>query len=209
MDAQETQWVEAAVAGEEPALERLLLRHHKRLLADVAQRIPSDARAAITPEDVAQEAYIVVFRRISEFRPDGEDPFFRWVRRIAEFKLMDMLKARRVLKRGGGRTAVDPEIQDGAGETVRLLEMLAVHSRTPSRSAASHEAALAVSAALERLKPAYREALCLRYVEALPVQEVAQRMQRTEGAVLMLCQRALRKLHDDLGDSSRFLSRGA
>jgi RNA polymerase sigma-70 factor (ECF subfamily) len=92
-------------------------------------------------------------------------------------------------------------------EMVRLLEVLAAHSRTPSRSAASHEAAQAVDDALGKLPEDYREALRLRYFDALPVAQIAARMNRSEGAVHMLCHRGLEALRLALGDTSRFLTR--
>jgi RNA polymerase sigma-70 factor (ECF subfamily) len=86
---------------------------------------------------------------------------------------------------------------------------VAVTSRTPSASAAGHEAVSAIQSALELLPADYREALQLRYIEGLPMAEVAARLKRTEGAVQMLCQRALKQLAARMGSASRFLSRKA
>jgi RNA polymerase sigma-70 factor (ECF subfamily) len=81
-----------------------------------------------------------------------------------------------------------------------------VDERTPSRSAAGHEAVRAVQVGLAGLKSDYREALRLRYIEGLPVAEVAARMDRTERAVHMLCHRGLQCLRAAVGRSSQFLS---
>ena len=99
------------------------------------------------------------------------------------------------------------EVTDPTGSVVGLLDLLAAHSRTPSRSAAALEATAAVERALSELKDDYRQALLLRYVEGLSVSDVADRMNRSDAAVLMLCQRALRQLHLILGDSADYLSR--
>jgi DNA-directed RNA polymerase specialized sigma24 family protein len=50
-----------------------------------------------------------------------------------------------------------------------------------------------------------RLALRLRYLEGLTVAQTATRMSRTEGAVCLLCHRALKQLHTVLGSSTEFL----
>jgi RNA polymerase sigma-70 factor (ECF subfamily) len=87
--------------------------------------------------------------------------------------------------------------------------MLAPHDRTPSRSAAAHEAVEAIRAALGEIDVDYAEALRLRYAEGLAVENTAERMGRTKAAVHMLCHRGLRRLRDALGRESKFLSRKA
>ena len=66
---------------------------------------------------------------------------------------------------------------------------------------------LAVQNALGELKEDYREALRLHYIESLSVAETAERMGRSDGAVLMLCNRGLRRLAEVIGDPARFFSR--
>jgi RNA polymerase sigma factor (sigma-70 family) len=90
-----------------------------------------------------------------------------------------------------------------------MLERVAIHERTPSRSAADHEMVAAVQNALDDLKDDYRTALRCRYVEGLTAAETGARMGRSEGAVLKLCERALQRLTERIGDASRFFSRKA
>lgn len=216
----ERAWIAQAVAGDEAALGRLLLLHHARLVREVAGKIPPDVQGTISAEDIVQEAYVVAFQRIRTFEldePEAGSPspanpprqtMYPWLAGIARNRLMDAVKAQRAAKRGGGRAAVqEPAGEEDQSQVIGLLEMLAAHSRTPSRSMAGHEAVAAVQETLAALPPEYREALRLRYVEALPVAEIAARMKRSEGAVQMLCHRALRALRDALGDPGQFFSR--
>ena len=96
---------------------------------------------------------------------------------------------------------------DGDGELVEILSLLAVSSRTPSRSVARMEAMQAVQTAMDALDEDYRTALRLRYIDGLAMNDVARGMGRSEGAVAMLCQRGLARLRDTLGDPANFLSR--
>jgi RNA polymerase sigma-70 factor (ECF subfamily) len=195
-----------AVAGDEVALSKLLFRHHEQLVADISGRLPADLQGSVSAEDVVQEAYVVAFQRIASFNPQDHARFYAWLATIARNRLMDAVKAQRAAKRGGGRMAV-ANLSTDDEEMVHMLEVLAAHSRTPSRSAAGHEAAEAVARALEDLPKDYGEVLRLRYVDALPVAEIAERMQRTDGAVHMLCHRGLQALRLALGDTTKFLTR--
>ena len=47
----------------------------------------------------------------------------------------------------------------------------------------------------------------MRYVQGLPVAEIARAMDRTPHAVHNLCYRGLQELHVKLGRSARFLTR--
>lgn len=199
------QLIERAVAGDPLALDQLLLGHFDRLSSAVERKLPSDMRADLAAEDVVQEAYIVAVKSIAEFQPRGPDSFYHWLLKIAEHRMFDMIKHKRALKRGGDHRNVGQ--QDKTTSMVELLALVAVNERTPSHSAARHEAVLKISRALEELKEEYREALRLRYIDGLPVAEVAERLGKTEGAIHMLCHRGLRVLEESLGSVSNYLTR--
>ena len=105
----------------------------------------------------------------------------------------------------------DPDIVDQADIELRcrhqLVDLLAGPRRTPSQSIARHEAVGAVRVALTGLTEDYREALQLRYVQGLPVAEVAETMKRTPRAVHNLCRRGLQELRAALGRSAQYLTR--
>jgi RNA polymerase sigma-70 factor (ECF subfamily) len=196
-----------AVRGDQIALERLLLAHHNRLADHVGRELPADLRGTISAEDVLQETYVVAFRQIGTFEPRGPDAFYNWLKAVAKNRLFDAIKARRAAKRGGGRQPAEAQPGGAVSSVVDLLELLNVHERTPSRSAARHEALAAVQVAFAGLKGDYREALRLRYMEGLSAAQTAARMNRTERAVHMLCHRGLKQLREGMGRSSQFLTK--
>jgi len=202
----EEEFVQRAAAGDEAALRRLLLAHHDQLAATIARQLPDDLRRTISADDVLQEAYLVVFRKIRVFEPGQPGGFHAWLTTIAEHRLADLIKGHRRAKRGGGLTQAELRVGNDDSAVIDMLQMLAANSRTPSRKARMDEAMAAVQAALENLKEDNREALSLRYLEGLSVAEMAERMGRSEGAVHMLCTRGLQSLREELGDLSRFLS---
>ena len=199
--------IDRAVAGESAALERLLLAHYDRLAARIARRLPADLRATVSEEDILQQAFIAAFGAIGSFEPKGAGAFYRWLCTIAEHRLQDAIKTQRAAKRGAGRVAADARSPTGDDSYDDLIDLLAVESRTPSRSVARHEAAGAIRVALAALKEDYRRAIELRYIQRLPVAEVAGIMSRTERSVHNLCRRALKELHAVMGRTSQYLTR--
>lgn len=201
----EAELLSRAIAGEPLALERLLVHYQSRLFAWTRTKLPVALRGMVAPEDVLQETYVEAFRTIRHFEPrGGPAAFYRWLLKVAQRRLIDMLRMHQAAKRGGAWEALHVPTGDGSG--FALLEALRAYSHTPSRVAASREAAAAVQNALKELKPEYREALELRFLKGLSVPDTAARMGRSEWAVHKLCGRGLQNLRELLGDTTRYLS---
>lgn len=198
--------VSRAVAGDAAAIQELLLLHYDPLAARLAHAIPADLQGTIAVEDVLQEAFADAVRHIATFEARGEGALAGWLAAIADNRLIDLIRAARALKRGGGQARVDGGATDRSSVD-DLLAQLAVNERTPSRSVAGHEAATAIRRALAGLSDDYRKAIQLRYFDGLSVAETASRMNRTEPAVHMLCHRAIAQLRELLGSASDFFSR--
>ena len=191
-----------AVAGERAALDCLLAMYLPRLGAAIAPRMPASLRGSLQVEDVLQEVTLEVVRTVGMFQGTEAKSFYAWLCQIAAHRLLDMVRAGRAAKRGGGRMAMDAQV----ASMTCFLDRVAVNSRTPSMSAAGHEAASAVTAALERIPENYRLAVRLRYLEGLAPAEIAVRMGRTEEGVRLLCHRGCKLLADVLGPMSHFLT---
>jgi len=145
----EQRLVEQAISGDRAALEELLHASHDRLVAAIRGKLPPEVRDRFGVEDICQEAYIAAFRQIGRFKLQGDDAFFRWLLKIAERKLLDARRRDVATKRGAGRPKLRNQSPGAASSVVDLLELLAVYERTPSSSAASHEAIAAQHRAVE------------------------------------------------------------
>lgn len=71
------------------AFEVLVREHHRALLA-YARALVEDDDAA---EDIVQEAFVIAFRRMSDFDPSRD--FAAWMRGIVRFTVRDWQRARR------------------------------------------------------------------------------------------------------------------
>ncbi len=202
----ELELVRRAVAGEDAALKLLLLEAHAGLCSYVARRMPADLRPALDAEDVLQETYTQVFRRIGQFEPRGATSFQRWLLTIALRKLRNAIARERAAKRGGGVRLVEVDVRTREESCVALLDLLAAPGQTPSRCMARQEAVQAVEVAFQQLPEHYRQALWLTHFEGWSAARAAAEMGRSERALHGLCRRALKLLRDRLGSVSGFLS---
>ncbi|MGD2110335.1 MAG: sigma-70 family RNA polymerase sigma factor [Phycisphaerae bacterium] len=209
MDGLEAELVSQAVDGDRAAIQRLLTRLHTRLASSIEKKLPADLQGLLSADDVCQEAYVAVFQRIGNLNDRSPAAFRAWVRAVTERKLVDMIRALRAQKRGGGKRVAGQPADADLSSVVDLLDIVAQHEHTPSRSVRRREMVSGVHKALDGLKVDYRDALRMHYLEGLSVGEVAKRMERTPGAVVMLCNRALKQLAERIGDPTGLLSQDA
>src|SRR5262249_49407708 len=160
----------------------------------IDRRFPPQLRGAFGVEDVLQKAFRQAWQHIGGFRPRGPDAFYSWLVQIAQRELKSLIKAEKAAKRDFPRRAAGGPRQGSRSSVADLIELVAIHQKTPSRSAARREVAEALKRALDGLPDSYREVLDLRYFAGLSVAEVAAKTGRTRGAVMQCCQRALAKL---------------
>jgi len=139
--------------GDSGAFEQLLFAHHDRLLRSIGRSMLPVVRELVTEEDVLQETFIRAYRHLANFKPDGDDSFYRWLSTIANNHLRDLMRAQGAAKRGGGRPALREADMSAINMThTGLLSQLAIDSQTPSRKAAGHEALTALQLAMAGLK---------------------------------------------------------
>jgi RNA polymerase sigma-70 factor, ECF subfamily len=205
-DETEEQLVQRAAAGETAALELFLLQHRRGLLRYLERRIPPELRRLLEPQDVLQDVYFEVFRNIGSFKSNEPGMAVRWLLRIARNRVIDLVRMQQAEKRGSGRAmGLEGEVGNDDDSMIALLQNLAIHERTPSQSAVVHELTATLGRCIGRLPEDYRMAIRSRYLEGLDVAQTAQRMGRTPGAVMMLCNRALKALRLELRSFSRYI----
>jgi RNA polymerase sigma-70 factor (ECF subfamily) len=201
------QLIHRAAAGDVAAMELFLLSQRRHLMRYLDRRVPAELRRLIEPQDVMQDVYLDVFRNMNTFTSTDPGMAMRWLVRIARNRVIDLVRMQQSSKRSDG---LQGTLTGGPNETVteesivQLLQNLAVHEKTPSRSAAAHELSAMLERCLTKLPKEHRMAIRYRYLEGLPLDTVAHRMKRTSGAVLMLCHRGLKMLRMDLRSFSRY-----
>lgn len=205
MDENElTALVESAAAGDSDALQRLIVHQHKALRAAMAAAMDGTLRGRVDPEDVLQQAYVSAFRSLGAAEFTSPDHFCNWLKRIAFDRLKDIQRAQRRQKRDVAREMRDRP--DRSASYPGLVARLAGGESTPSRHVARDEAIAAVMTCLARLQDEQREVVRLRFLEDVPVAEIAERLGKTETAVYTLCHRGLKSLRERMASISRYMT---
>jgi RNA polymerase sigma-70 factor (ECF subfamily) len=200
------QLLSEAVAGDHAALERLLLAHYDHVLARINRLLPDDLRSQLS-EDVLQETFVQAFRDIAAFAPTGEQAFRAWLETIAEHRAQDAVRRAGRKKRGGDfRRAGDVAGASGS-QWLPLVELLGTDASTPSQFAARHEAIQAVQVGVSALPDEQRDAIRMHCLERLSLEETAQAMNRSPGAIRGLVHRGKTALRACLVRSSLWLSK--
>ena len=185
--------VARAVAGDRDELERLLRACEPALRARI--RIAPLWRRSLDADDVLQVSFLEAFLRIATLRDASAAGFRAWLERVVDHNLLDAVRGLERDKRPDARRR---DTRGPRGESARTL--LARMSATGSVDPAELEDEVArLHAAIERLPPSYRAVVRALDLEERDVEEVAQELGRSRGAVHLLRSRA----HDRLGELLR------
>jgi len=122
----------------------------------------------------------------------GPAQFYGWLERIVRSKLGEARRAARRQKRDVGREAGGG--RDLATTCTGLIAQLRASSTTPSRALSRKEAVALLQIALARLPEVQRTVVRLRFLEDVPVAEIAQRLGKGEMAVYQAIHRGLKRL---------------
>ena len=198
-------WIAAARGGDSVALARLLAGYHPRLRGRAEALMDPAIKGRLSPDDILQEVYLRVFRHVDQFEDRGPQSFLNWVYTILEHTLVD---ARRRAHRQIRDVDREAAAAVGAGDSSYwgLLDHVYADSDTPSRLLRRQEAVGALLASLPNLSDSHRQVVQLRFLEGLPVVEVAARLNISKAAVVARTKRALTALRgqmDELGEFTR------
>ena len=176
---------QAALAGSEAAYRELVTRYATPAV-NFVHRIVRDRGLA---EDLAQEGFLRVYQRLHTYDPDRK--FSSWFFQVLRNITIDYLRVNRV------PTASLDELQEEGNRGASVDR----ESVSPEQAAEQGELAIAMSAALSRIRPEYRECVVLRYQEGLTHPEIAEILGLPAGTVKTHLHRARKELADILAES--------
>ena len=204
-EAQRTELVAQAAQGDPDAIQKLLILYHPALRSAIREHVRDALRPIIDPDDILQETYAHAFRAVRGCVFDGPAAFYCWLVKIALNQLKDHQRAFARQKRDVRRVRRNPDC--ATSSYAGLADRLTAPDSTPSHKVARSETVAAVLTSLARLSDDQRAVVRLRFLEGLPVAEVALAVDKSERAVHMLCHRGLKALRTSLVSITRFLTR--
>jgi len=189
--------------GEAAARATLLAGYRPYLQVLATAQLGRHLRAKCDPSDLVQQTLLEAHRDFGSFEGEQEGELLAWLRRILAHNLFNEARRYTAQQRDTARELSLDQMQTGlAHSSMTLARCLADTGSSPSSIAQRRERAVVLANALADLPEDYRTVLLLRIFEELPAEEVAQRMERSPGAVRMLQMRALDALRQHLADES-------
>lgn len=149
----------ASASGQAEAFERLYTTHYRRVYS-LCLRLVGNATEA---EDLTQEVFIHLWRKISSFR--GESAFTTWLHRLTVNLVLMHLRKRRM--------TFDPI------DSEQLRDYL--EKQTPSTDMSLSVERIALERAIRQLPDGYRTILVLHDIEGYGHQEIARMLGITIG----------------------------
>lgn len=177
---EELRLVRRVQSGEAEAFEELV-RAHEKTVYNLALRLVGNPQDA---EDMAQEAFLKVYRSLPEFR--GESKFSVWLYRIVSNVCLDHLR------RQGRRPASSLTTEDEDGEKQQWD--VPDESQSPERLLEQKLTREAVQRGLETLPEDQRQILLLREIRGMSYEEIGQTLDLEPGTVKSRIFRARKKL---------------
>ena len=194
--------VAQARGGQSEALDELLGRYRHFISLLVRSRFRGGRMAArVDSSDIVQDVLVRVAGHIGTFEGVDQLAWEAWLRRIAEREVLRQVDRHLgAARRDAGRER-PARAGGGGGENPSqiLAGWLEASITSPSLAAVRKERAVLLADALARLPEDYRELLVLRHIEERPFEEIAERLERSSGAVRTMWVRALRKLKEAVG----------
>ena len=185
--------VTLAKEGDKLAIEQLCGIYGERVRRIIRLRIDRKLRSKIDSVDVVQDALILAMGGLKDFTYKNEGDFLRWLSKIAENKLHDILDKfyteKRDIRREIPFKKVENDTEEGSFIATEPLD-----TTTPSVLLFKKEQLDRLERAIDDLKPDYREVIYLSRIERLSNAEIAEKLGKSKGAVAMLLSRALAAL---------------
>lgn len=177
--------IERSKNGDVSAFEMLIEAYQKKVF-NLAYRIIGNYDDA---NDIAQEAFIRIFRSISGFR--GQSSFSTWIYRITTNVCLDEIRKRK----NKSVQYLDDDIQTDDGEMQRQIIS---DDPLPEEIAERKELRAAINDSLGELKEEYRIIITLRDIQGMSYEEIAKVLDCPTGTVKSRINRARQALKNVL-----------
>ena len=170
-----------------PNLSRERLRHWNPRL-----------QGKLDPSDVVQDTMVVAHQRLGDYLRDQPVQFYPWLRGIALNQLVELYRRHVDV----GKRSLDREEPMGLNDESAMLlaNRLTASESSPSRQMMRVELKQRVQNALQGMPKDQREIIVMRYLEELPVKEIAIILNIAPGTVMSKHFRGLLALRRLLND---------
>jgi RNA polymerase sigma-70 factor (ECF subfamily) len=187
-----------SLAGDRDALGRLLEKYKPYLTALAKRYLDNRVYGRLDAGDVVQITYLEATRDFESFRGTEIASLLAWLRHILRNNVSTAHQRHLATQKRSANFEVRGNVTNSSGNLLPLVNVLPSETSSPSQRVMRDEAAASLAEAMLKLPETQSEALRLRYLEGLPLTEIAERLEKSTDAVAGLLKRGLRSLRQDL-----------
>ncbi len=186
-----------ARAGDDGAREALFEKCRAYVGFMARSQMETWMKAKIDASDLIQQTMLDAHRGFERFRGESEGEWVVWLKTILQNNAVDFCRRYKgTEKRDAGR---EISLAQSASQSLfRGAPEPSDDGASPSEVIMQKENEILLADALSQLPDDYQEVIYLRNMQRLPFKDVADRMQRSQGAVQMLWLRALKQLQEQM-----------
>ena len=170
MQAISKQTIEQARAGDQDAFSVLYQATYGRNYYIALRMVKSEAEA----EDILQDAYVKIYRKLEQFTYTGENSFASWTAKIVNNTALDFLRRK--------TPVLFSEMGDEENDMVYDIEDTSI-AVNPDLSLDQKETARIVQELLDELSDEQRICILMYYIEQMSISEIAEQCACPEATV--------------------------
>lgn len=184
--------LDAAKAGDNDALGRLLDHFRKQLRETIRADVQGPLQRRLDESDIIQQACLRAMQSFGEqFRGSSVEEFWGWLQTIQRNALVDAVRHNKAAKRNAHQ-------EQSVGEPGAFVGQVT----SPSQKAIHSERRRRLQAAIAALPDEQRTAVHMRHIEEQKIADIAAALGKSEDATAKIILRGMSKLKDILRQQS-------
>jgi RNA polymerase sigma-70 factor (ECF subfamily) len=197
-NTEEERLVQRIRSGDATALAELMELSRGQLLATAARKMSDVLKRSVEPDDVVQETITCCLKTFPALDCTALDPM-PWIHQVLERRVVDAHRHFAAQKRSADKGV---SLSGATDSSPGLIDMLVASMTSASQAFARSRREERLMRAMLQLTQEQQDALRMRYVENRPSKEIAEVLQKSDGAVRVMLTRSLRQLEELLDEGS-------
>lgn len=183
--------------GDGHAMADLIEKYRPQLVGYIEKNLSDNLRRKVEAQDILQEVSIHAVRGVGEMDLSERD-CFGWLCQLAQRRIIDAHRKYFGAQKRSADREVGMHAKSDDGSRRGMIDLLAASMTTASQAFSRKVKQARLAEALEDLPEQTREVLHLRYVDGLATKEIAERIDKKDGAVRVMLTRAVQRLQEIL-----------
>lgn len=170
------------------------------LLAYIHRNLGPALKSKLEAEDILQDVAMAALAAPEQFEVADRDPF-KLLCQMCEQRIIDAYRHHVAAQKRSVAREVSIDGRVDGDNPFGLINLLVASLTSPSQAFSRDQRGLRLAEAVEALTEEQRLALRLRYVDGWPTKDIAQRLNKTDGAIRVVLSRTLTQLQTILAET--------